>query len=545
MKNLKSLIEEALYKASHCSDPVIKKKANALAEDSYQMKKVNEFYARSLAEDALYLIRKCGDMVLFNRIITGLPPYELINSAARPLVEWMMSGKTEQADNVSPSNIIYPKGVGDPVNIFDGSKVTNATRVVFNGKPCLRGSDGSAAPRISGIFKENTQYTLTMKTYRNEGVTRSIKVGFYYTDGTDKQAEMYSPNGYKVTFTSDEGKTVESIRIIYLYNTIFYIDLEETILVEAGSPVTSGYKIEFEAKSKNLFNVNESTPSKYLKVPNGELIDSSLTDVSGFIPCKAGEVYTLSYDYTTLGYTDRREILFYSEDGTGVNYSTYPSTGKSFTFTVPNTPNLTKMRFDYDKKMFNIMVAKGTDTDYEPHKAPMVSTVYVDEPLMFRDTLEGNGKGTLTHNMKKLVLTGQENWEETETGSNAYMIENPDGLAASEGNYLWCSHYKDYQSTVITMPDKTAKQSVPSYAEIAYIYIKDNSYTTVEGFKSYLAEQYAKGTPVVIWYPLETPVKETINIPRVNTYSGNSTLDIVTEVAPETAMITYKSTTEE
>lgn len=117
MKNLKSLIEEALYKASHCDNPIVKKKANVLAEDAYQMKKINEFYARTLAEDALYLIKRCGPAEeLYNRILTGTFPLSLINSAARTLVEWNIIGKTVQTPAPTPSNPVEIKAVGDKVN---------------------------------------------------------------------------------------------------------------------------------------------------------------------------------------------------------------------------------------------------------------------------------------------------------------------------------------------------------------------------------------------------------------------------------------------
>ena len=41
-------------------------------------------------------------------------------------------------------------------------------------------------------------------------------------------------------------------------------------------------------------------------------------------------------------------------------------------------------------------------------------------------------------------------------------------------------------------------------------YIKDTSFTTVAALKTFLAQQYAAGTPVVVYYPLATPVEESM-----------------------------------
>lgn len=55
---MNKIIQDALYKASHCEDPVVRKKANSLAEDAYSIENDNPEYARTLAEDALRLIWK-------------------------------------------------------------------------------------------------------------------------------------------------------------------------------------------------------------------------------------------------------------------------------------------------------------------------------------------------------------------------------------------------------------------------------------------------------------------------------------------------------
>lgn len=81
-------------------------------------------------------------------------------------------------------------------------------------------------------------------------------------------------------------------------------------------------------------------------------------------------------------------------------------------------------------------------------------------------------------------------------------------------------------------------------------FIKDNRYGNVTAFKSYLAAQYANGTPVTIWYVLATPEIAAVNEPlmkigdyadtvsfaqagvKIPTIEGENILDVPTEVKP-------------
>ncbi len=67
-----------------------------------------------------------------------------------------------------------------------------------------------------------------------------------------------------------------------------------------------------------------------------------------------------------------------------------------------------------------------------------------------------------------------------------------------------------------------------------YIYIPRLLATTVAGLKSYLAAKYTAGTPVTVWYVLETPTEEDppVPFPELTTLSGTNTLTVDTTVKP-------------
>ncbi len=72
------------------------------------------------------------------------------------------------------------------------------------------------------------------------------------------------------------------------------------------------------------------------------------------------------------------------------------------------------------------------------------------------------------------------------------------------------------------------------------IYIHDKRFTTTDDFKSFLASEYAKGTPVTVYYPLATPTEEEIELPDIPTIKGWNIVDVATDVKPEKISLTYR-----
>ena len=98
-------------------------------------------------------------------------------------------------------------------------------------------------------------------------------------------------------------------------------------------------------------------------------------------------------------------------------------------------------------------------------------------------------------------------------------------------------------------------QTIQPYKEV---YIKDTRFATAADFKSYLSQQYAAGTPVVIWYVLAEPETAIVNEPlakigdyadelsstdagvTITTTEGQNTLTVDTDLQPSEMTITYK-----
>lgn len=90
-------------------------------------------------------------------------------------------------------------------------------------------------------FKENTQYTMTIKGYSygpddngNNGFT-NFRIVFKYTDGTESFQKLNYKTETELTYTSTAGKTVERIFMYYGYGSQVYIS---HIQLEEGTTAT-------------------------------------------------------------------------------------------------------------------------------------------------------------------------------------------------------------------------------------------------------------------------------------------------------------------
>lgn len=132
----------------------------------------------------------------------------------------------------------------------------------------------------------------------------------------------------------------------------------------------------------------------------------------------------------------------------------------------------------------------------------------LSEPLCgigeYTDTLELS-TGTLTRRIRKFELTGGENIIMPATSSFQLFGVIQWGSAMGV-----CSHYKQITWNDVTFATETGF-AIREFAD--RFRICDTRYTTLADFKSYLAAQYAAGTPVTIWYVLAESETSTVPVP--------------------------------
>lgn len=163
-----------------------------------------------------------------------------------------------------------------------------------------------------------------------------------------------------------------------------------------------------------------------------------------------------------------------------------------------------------------------------------------------------------TRRIKKLVLTGEEQWAKPSSETNTFRIALNDYLREFI-NVPVCTHYTGIVPvTEIARVDDLEVAFLLSSSGNNYFYIRDDRFNNANDFKSYLAAQYAAGTPVTVWYVLATPTTGIVNEPirkignyadtlsmeqagvNIPTNNGSTTVDVNTTLKPSEVYIKYK-----
>lgn len=116
--------------------------------------------------------------------------------------------------------------------------------------------------------------------------------------------------------------------------------------------------------------------------------------------------------------------------------------------------------------------------------------------------------GKITRRVGVKVLKGTENWGRgSYTGGNRFWLALCD---APLSQYIY-SMMPQYKGVLYQTPEANVNYSVfiAGVTGSCYgIFVRNDDYSTASAFKSYLAEQYANGTPVTVYYPLANEVEE-------------------------------------
>lgn len=167
----------------------------------------------------------------------------------------------------------------------------------------------------------------------------------------------------------------------------------------------------------------------------------------------------------------------------------------------------------FTELLVNLQIEAGsTPTPYTPYN-PASKTI----TLPFGQTVYGGDldwtTGVLTVEWASVVLTGNENWAQAEY---IVLVDATNRPANPNPGIGYCSHFPfayNYNGDNIFIT-----------RSIVYLGTRLSAKYTIDEWKSYLAAQYAAGTPVTITYQLATPEPFAVTPQEVLALSGTNTL---------------------
>ena len=227
---------------------------------------------------------------------------------------------------------------------------------------------------------------------------------------------------------------------------------------------------------------------KIKKTVNGETV---------WEPIKAKK-YTAS---KTIEYTGTLPITITANGESLIDYCIYGNTVQNETPT-PENPVMPE----------SVGELETAGTHAGQYKLPILSNSTVT-PIYL-------GEVPTTRRIKKLVLTGKEYCSKN-TGiinSNAYSVIAPHYY---ERRYVGlCSHYATVDNLIV-------EEGVYFGQGINFLTALSDEIDTLDKWKSYLAAQYAAGTPVTVWYVLAEPQTAVVNEPlmKIGDYTDTISME--------------------
>ena len=303
-------------------------------------------------------------------------------------------------------------------------------------------------------------------------------------------------------------------------------------------------------RTGNLYLWNGNLLASYdLTVSENESVISSVVDVRGI-----NTVY-FTGDKTLLNSNTYRISKSDTPIEVGSTVKTFDSSFVGGVYDVSDCNYLLVMASVYGKPQENREIIKNTfmlnegstPLPYEPYGYKIsISSANTTTPIYL-------GEVETTRRVRKLVLTGKETWYLYSTDvvhqfytqgmviggvalSAAYSTITPYGMTANNRN-------GDYGCYTVISGNEIAFQMYGSRVDIP----------TQTEWKSYLAAQYAAGTPVTVWYALANEETGIVNEPlmkigdyadevsniSIPTITGKNIVDVETVLKPSEVSFNY------
>ena len=547
------------------------------------------FVKDNVGIDTEYIYDKDGDIVFekgFTRETSGTVPLT-INGIGKDLKAWSITGNTVQTGTPTPENPVEVQAVGDRTgNLFDILTVySDTTKFTINKNSVTATGRNFDAIRIkladigvsigdAFVFSANILNSTTTAMGRVcVSIGGVMKQGFYKNN-------VLEPYISSITGTMETNED----KIWISYSNTGEINASNIMLNSGSTPLPYepyGYKIPVVTRGKNLLepigfsatsmtDINDyrnktNTYGTSLSTVYGGNVLVTQANQSGnttsytngffyiavdFSKFTTGKNYILSFDYEI---KEKHSELVNSIAYIGkvTNFVTidgdWSKDGrKRVTFTVKEgfNPYIEIRLCGNSIFVSNIQIEEGTTaTPYEPYHEPITTPIYLDSPLyQIGDYADRLSKTEEVRVVKELVLTGKESWYYTPNYDveNTVRIHSKEILLDRKETMLdLCSHFERMNYSSLNVANKPAF-SIASGTQLVFRVSKAEG-SMVTYFKDYLAAQYAAGTPVKVYYVMQTPETKTVEPVEIPTLNGTTVIDVDTAVKPTEMYTKYKS----
>ena len=172
-----------------------------------------------------------------------------------------------------------------------------------------------------------------------------------------------------------------------------------------------------------------------------------------------------------------------------------------------------------------------TDADSNTQTASVVNLLSVGNDKDTQELISGH----VDRKIDYVILDGTEDGYGTSStyGAAVYIFNASTKWNANRNGGVLCTHFSEGTSIGI-QPEGTC-----FFNGSGRFFFRTDK--TTEQFKTWLAEQYAAGTPVMVMFVRSTPTTESVAPQPLTAAKGTNTVDVTAEVSPVALEAVYKS----
>lgn len=373
---------------------------------------------------------------------------------------------------------------------FSWGKNVNVVRMIIDGTYIQGGSTNissytftSTTDDYVGVsFRDTTSsstvWDVTTPIMLNEGQT----------------ALPYEPYGWKHSLRKLTTATEAVENPLYSDGTAITAYTLKGNTVQNGTPTPSN-PVDVNGlgvRTENLFDL--STTTNEVINSNGSITPASAGDPYYLSEYISADNVTISVQYKETAAAEIFTVGVYDSSKSFIRRDVISNNSVSY-------ENVAYIRINYrDKNCQNVMLNTGsTAKPYEPYgyKIPISSGGVTTNIYL--------GSTQTVRQIKKYEFTGNEQW--TQSGARPAVCYTPwSAIGGTPYGHFYCDRTVEVESQWDLAYGKALSDN-----NLA-LWIFESAVTATE-FKQYLAEQYANGTPVTVWYVLETPQTAVVNEP--------------------------------
>lgn len=486
--------------------------------------------------------------------LTGIPPLSF-RADGTPLLDYLISGNMSQSGTPTRTTPIQPQETGERTgNLFDYTRTDGVETKKYINQSGEKVSSNNYNISYPIEVLPNQGYIWSFNTSLN-ALHTAPTVAFYDSNDNYISVERHNSNVYWFNFTTPNNcKYIRASVYIGQNNTT------SQLLVGSSSGDNKkslpyepyGYKIPVETSEDIL--INSLTSQEYngltlTKNPDGSVrVQGTATANVNFC------LYNNSYALTANAYQIIENGVYYIGGGIEGNkegkfilsarYDDAIGGAPSQMFRIPYGENIKIDNSNGEYKYLAVYIAVWNGQTVDFVCKPYLKAVSATNNIYL-------GEVQTTRRIRKLVLTGEENWSKSSTKDGAFycLWTTLGGLPYYP--FFYCDRCECVTNIGYYVYGKC-------FSDSALNLWLGSAGWTIADFKSYLSSEYANGTPVTVWYVLATPETGIVNEPlrkigdyvdtlsyeqagvQIPTNKGNTVIDVETELKPSQMYIKYQ-----